>query len=166
MRRIAIASALLLALVVPANAQAKSTPYVGSSVTVGLKVHKPQLKLVAVDPEVPLQCDEGKTSSIQVGEQWNSAPFPKVRKNRKFHIKFSETLVFQILDEGGYVVSQTRGTFVVDVTGRFKSNYEKVSGTLSMRGSMYGPAGPPNFEPPRYHNCSSGPVHWTAHKSG
>jgi hypothetical protein len=106
-RRIAISSALLLALVVPASARARSTPYVGNPVTVALKVHKPQLKLVVVNPDLPLQCDEGKTSSIQVGEQWNKAPFPKVKKSRKFHIKFKETLLFQVLDEGGYVVTQT-----------------------------------------------------------
>jgi hypothetical protein len=135
-------------------------------VTVALKVHKPQLKLVVVDADVPLQCDEGKTSSIQVGEQWNKAPFPKVKKNRRFHVEFSETLVFQILDEGGYLISQTPGTFVVELTGRFKSSYEKVSGTVSLSGSMFGPAAPPDFEPPQYHNCNSGPVHWTAHKRG
>jgi hypothetical protein len=166
MRRAIIPVLLTVALAAPAATGARSIPYTGSPVTVGLKVHKPQLKLVVVDPDLPLRCDEGKTKSVQVGEQWNHAPFPKVKSNGKFHVEFSETLTFQILDEGGYVVSHSKGTFDVDVRGRFKNNGKKVSGTLSMSGSEPGPASPPYYEPPEYHNCQSGTLHWTAHKSG
>jgi hypothetical protein len=165
MRRVIVSVVLAGTLAVPAVAVAlSSTVYGGGPAYVTLKgQHKQKLAAAGVTPGVTLQCDEGKTTT---GTDFYTFPHPKpaLKTGRQFEVNFPTTLVFQILDDQGYVVGTTRDEFVVRIQGRFKKNYRSAKGTFRMSGSYGGPTGPPYFESPQYHNCDSGTVHWKARK--
>jgi hypothetical protein len=157
-RRLIVPVVLVAALAVPASAWAIRA-YTGPLVSVILKTHKDVVKGASVADGVPLKCDEGSTKTeITFGFDRH----PRL-KHRKFSLKTSATLVFQTIDADGAVVSTDKAEFDVAVRGRFRRSFKRVSGTLTMNGSYFGPQQGPNGSDVQYHHCS-GTVDWSAHK--
>jgi hypothetical protein len=167
MRRVIFSAVLISALVVPAGVQATRSQWVFNPhpfVGVSLKVTKKKILGVSVDPGVSLQCDEGaSTANYAFGL---AAKKPKL-KHRRFQAKASVDFVYETIDDSGIVVSRDKAPLKVAVNGKFKRDYRKVSGTLTMTGSYYanGHSGTgPNGSDVQFHNCSA-TLHWSAPKS-
>jgi hypothetical protein len=164
-----ISVVLVAALAAPLGAAALTTSFTGhSGVALGVKgQHKKRIGAFSVDPnvEVPLQCDEGATTThgIPVAWSWRGAEQPKIKAGR-FRLQFTRELKFQVLDDGGYIVSTSHGEFLVKAHGRFNDDFKKASGTLTMSGDAPGPATPPYYEPPHFHHCKSATVNWKVHR--
>ena len=169
MKRLVFSSTVLMALLVAVAARAAGPrAYKGPIAGVVLKQNKNVVKSAGAGPPVggpglPLQCDEGATRER---DSFIFEGHPKV-KNGKFHLAMTVVYTYETIDESGTVVSRDKAPFNVVLRGKFKPNYRKVAGTLTMTGSYFGTNGHtgtgPNGSDVQYHNCT-GTVHWTAHK--
>ncbi len=164
MRRVTISVVLSTALAVPVSATALGgTLYSGHPVSVFLKgEHIKKVNTVSFDTGLPLKCDEGTTSFDSPVVNPKSER-PRL-KHRKFNIEFVVEPVFEVIDDGGYPVSRTKGKFAIAVKGRFNKSYRKASGTLRMTGDWFGAKSANGFYDLQYHNCDSGIVDWIVHK--
>ena len=158
MRRLVVSVVLVAALALPATALAIRA-YKGPLVGVVLKTHKNVIKSGGVSDGVPLQCDEG---AIKTRNSFGFLGPKRVKDNRRFRLHTTATLVFENIDDSGYVISRDKADFEVTLKGRFKRSFKRVSGTVIMNGSYFGPQAS-NGSDVQYHHCA-GTADWTAHK--
>ena len=167
MKRAIFCVPVLFALVAPAAATAARI-YTSDYLEVLLKTNKPQVKKLGAG-DVPVTCDEGKTT-IDSGApvRYNLQP-PLPLKKRKLHAELDKTQNFPVGSDpvtGDVVVAHLK--FHLSLRGKFNRRYTKASGTLRFTGDFLGPKPNPQIagEKTPYRNCDSGLVNWSATKSG
>jgi hypothetical protein len=163
-RRAIFCVPVLFALVAPAAATAARI-YTSDYLEVLLKTNKPQVKKLGAG-DVPVTCDEGKTT-IDSGApvRYNLQP-PLPLKKRKLHAELDKTQNFAVGSDpvtGDVVVAHLK--FHLSLRGKFNKRYTKASGAFRFTGDFLGPKPNPQIEGEKipYHNCDSGTLAWRAH---
>jgi hypothetical protein len=161
-RRVIISVVVGAALALPGSAEA--SVYTGDVLGIVLR-QKSKLREITVFGGLPLNCDEGKTTtdgSLDISRwRWNP-PYPRV-KHHRFHVVEPKTQAYAVVGNDGNVVGTERDEYVLDARGRFNKSYRKASGTVRITGSYRGPSPLDPELQIQYHNCDSGTVQWKVH---